>query len=113
MFSKLAIIVTTLFAALAAAAPAPWGETPAHGQCAVGDQTCCDSVQSADSPEAAQLIASLGLQVAADILVGLHCSPIGAAVLTSSSCSQQPTCCNRDQFGAIVAVGCNPLNVGA
>jgi len=114
MFSKLAIVATTVFAALAVAAPAPAAWNGPSGQSSTGSQQCCNSVQKADSPQASKLLGALGLQVAADLLVGITCSPISiAAIAGGSSCSQQPVSCNNDNFNGIVALGCTPLNVAA
>lgn len=55
------------------------------GQCSTGPQQCCDKVQNADAPQAAQALGSLGLQVAADVLVGLTCTPITVIGVASGS----------------------------
>jgi len=110
MFSKLAIIAVATFTAVAAAAP--WEQIkrePSYaGQCSTGTQQCCDKVQNADAPQAAQALGSLGLQVAADVLVGLTCTPITVIGVAGSSCSQQPVCCNNNNFNGVVALGCIP-----
>lgn len=100
MFSKLAIVATVAFAAFAAAAPAPWAYVTifffllanssadvaiSQGQCSTGPQQCCDTVQKADTPQALKALGSLGLQVAADVLVGLTCTPISVIAISGAS----------------------------
>lgn len=84
------------------------------GQCSVGTQACCDSIQKASTPQAQQALGSIGAQAAPDVLVGLTCSPIGSGsewlvnisfftstfVLTMNELDSptQPACCNSDSF---------------
>ena len=71
MFAKLSIFSTV--AILAAA-------TPVFAQtCSTGPIQCCESVEQADSPAAAAILASIGV-VVQDVtaLVGLTCDPITA-----------------------------------
>jgi hypothetical protein len=104
MFSKLSLIVAVAVAVLAAAAP-----HERRGQCSAGTQACCNSVQKASSPQAQKALGSLGLQAAADALVGLTCSPISVVNGVGSECATQAVCCNTDAFNGIAAVGCNPI----
>jgi len=108
MFSKLALVATTAFAVLAVAAPTGGG-----GQCSTGEQHCCNSVQQSNSPQAAGLLGSLGVQLAGIVPVGLTCTPLSGLALSSQSCSQQPVCCNGNNFNGLVVIGCTPINVGA
>ncbi|PPQ69715.1 hypothetical protein CVT26_001632 [Gymnopilus dilepis] len=54
---------------------------------------CCDEVESAGNPGAAQLLALLGISVTPDYQVGLDCVPITIIGAGGSSCSAQPACC--------------------
>lgn len=50
--------------------------TPAD-QCSTGSIQCCNSVQSASSPDVTTILGLLGLVVdGEDVLVGLTCSPL-------------------------------------
>jgi len=107
MFSKLALIAATGFAVLAVATP-----TGGKGQCATGGQYCCNSIQNSSSPSVLALLGSVGGTAGANIPVGVTCTPvtvIGAAA--GSSCTQQPVCCNGNNFNGVVVVGCTPLSL--
>nr|VWP01544.1 Endopolygalacturonase (Polygalacturonase) [Ganoderma boninense] len=105
MFAK-ALLAFSALAVLAAATPAP---APAGGQsCSTGSIQCCNSVQAANSPAAAALLASIGV-VVQDLttLIGITCSPISvvnvggadawiADVLVNGDCSSAETVCCED-----------------
>ena len=71
MFTKLSIFSTV---AILAAATRVFAQT-----CSTGPIQCCESVEQADSPAAAAILASIGV-VVQDVtaLVGLTCDPITA-----------------------------------
>jgi hypothetical protein len=104
MFSKLSLIIAVAVAVLATAAP-----HERRGQCSTGTQACCNSVQKASTPQAQKALGSLGLQAAADALVGLTCSPVSVVNGGGSECVTQAACCNTSAFNGIVAIGCDPL----
>ncbi|KDQ62772.1 hypothetical protein JAAARDRAFT_203825 [Jaapia argillacea MUCL 33604] len=110
MFSKLSIALAASLAILAVATPTP-GE-PASS-CTTGPIQCCNSVEAANSPAAAGILASLGI-VVQDVtaLVGLTCSPITAVgVGSGSSCSASPVCCTDNSHGGAVSIGCVPVTL--
>ncbi|KDQ50477.1 hypothetical protein JAAARDRAFT_199882 [Jaapia argillacea MUCL 33604] len=110
MFSKLSIAVPTVLAILAVATPTP--NEPASS-CTTGPIQCCNSVESASSPAAAGILASLGV-VVQDVtaLVGLTCSPITAiGVGSGSSCSASPVCCTDNSYGGLISIGCVPITL--
>ena len=76
MFAKL-LALTTALAILAAATPAPAPAGSPSESCSTGSIQCCESVQTASSPAAASLLASIGV-VVQDIAtpIGITCSPI-------------------------------------
>jgi hypothetical protein len=53
--------------------PFPLTGTPKPSKCDVGQQLCCESLQSSDSPEMAKIFSSLGLEVAGKLLTGIQC----------------------------------------
>ena len=84
MFSKAALVAITAFAAVAVAGK--YNSTNDFtGQCQTGTQQCCNQVQTANDPQVAQALAAIPVQVAADILVGLTCSPISALGIAGNS----------------------------
>ncbi|KAF9003047.1 fungal hydrophobin-domain-containing protein [Cyathus striatus] len=102
MFSKVAIVVSALVLAVSA------GQ-----QCNTGDMQCCNSVKEASSPSIAGLLGALGIAVGSITgQVGVTCSPITAIGAGGNSCTQQPVCCEGNNFNGIVALGCTPINVG-
>ncbi|PPQ70441.1 hypothetical protein CVT26_013935 [Gymnopilus dilepis] len=107
---KLSALATIALAALAVATPARRNE-PAD-QCTTGSLQCCQSVEQADDPAAASIIKSLGI-VVQDVtaLVGLTCDPIAVVGAGSSSCSEQPVCCENNSFNGLIAIGCTPINI--
>ncbi|KAF9481861.1 hydrophobin-251 [Pholiota conissans] len=104
-FTALALV------SLAAANPTRRNGSPSN-QCNTGSLQCCNSVQTASSPAAASLLASLGV-VIQDVtaLVGITCSPITVIGVSGTSCSAQPVCCTNDSFNGVIALGCTPINI--
>ncbi|KAG6812250.1 hypothetical protein H0H92_003706 [Tricholoma furcatifolium] len=83
------------------------------GGCTTGEQTCCKSVEDANSPNVATLLGTL-LGVAAQGVtgqVGLTCSPLTVVLASGVSCNAQTVCCENNNFNGIVALGCTPINV--
>ncbi|KAI1798183.1 hydrophobin [Ganoderma leucocontextum] len=81
--------------------------------CNTGDIQCCNSVEDSNSTAISTLFSLLGIN-AQDITgqVGLQCSPltvIGAGV--GSSCSQAPVCCQNNNVGGLVSIGCVPIQL--
>jgi len=107
MFSKLTLVATVAFAVFASASP-----LSTRGECSTGDQVCCNTFQKASSPQAQEALGALAAEIGADVPIGLTCSPITALGLAGgSSCSQQPVCCNNDNFTGLIAIGCTPINI--
>ncbi|KDQ55051.1 hypothetical protein JAAARDRAFT_692493 [Jaapia argillacea MUCL 33604] len=108
---KLATFTTLSILAVATAA---WDTTPIPAsQCTTGPIQCCDTVESASSPAAAGILASIGV-VVQDVtaLVGLTCSPITViGVGSGSSCSASPVCCTDNSHGGLISIGCVPVTL--
>lgn len=101
MFSKLAVVATIAFAAIATAVPTGYiyiyisscdlyssdlFRDNRSGQCQTSDQYCCNSVQNAGSPQATAILGDLlAAVIGADVPVGLTCSPLTAIGLGSNS----------------------------
>ncbi|KAI1798187.1 fungal hydrophobin [Ganoderma leucocontextum] len=85
----------------------------ASGSCNTGDIQCCNSFEESDSAAGAGILSAIGVNVQ-DVtgLIGLQCSPltvIGAGV--GSSCSQAPVCCQNNNVGGLVSIGCVPVQL--
>ncbi|KAI9065017.1 hypothetical protein FKP32DRAFT_1610914 [Trametes sanguinea] len=120
MFAKLTAAFTafTALAILAAATPAP-NSTPtapaggSSGSCTTGTLQCCESVQSANSAALAPILAAIGV-VAQDLNlpVGLTCSAINVVdVGGSNACSTNAVCCENNNFGGVISLGCLPASL--
>ncbi|KAF6753387.1 hydrophobin-251 [Ephemerocybe angulata] len=122
MLHRISTVVTVLFLALIASAsvvlvertetPAPPTTPPPVSQCNTGPVQCCNSVQAANSPGLAGLLALLGVIVGPLTgQVGVTCSPLSVIGLPGNSCSAQPVCCTNNSFNGIIALGCTPINI--
>ncbi|KAF5325860.1 hypothetical protein D9611_000545 [Ephemerocybe angulata] len=73
---------------------------------------CCQSVQTAGSPDVTKIFGLLGISVEdVNVLVGLTCSPISVIGVPGNSCSAQPVCCTNNTFNGVVAIGYTPVNL--
>ncbi|TFY64146.1 hypothetical protein EVG20_g6047 [Dentipellis fragilis] len=127
----LSVLATS--AVMVAASPAPWGNpttTPAitttvtvtapattstapASQCNTGPVQCCNSVQSASSSSASDLLGLLGI-VLQDVnaLVGIDCTPISVIGAGSGAhCNAEPVCCENNNFNGLISLGCSPVNI--
>ncbi|KAF9461146.1 hypothetical protein BDZ94DRAFT_1264405 [Collybia nuda] len=76
-------------------------------QCTTGPVQCCNSLQSAsDLSEHRDLLSSVP-DMSKDTMVGVTCSPIEGE--GNNSCSAQTYCCNNNNFGGVIALGCAPV----
>ncbi|KAK0225422.1 hydrophobin-251 [Armillaria fumosa] len=114
MFSRisaftLAILALPLLVASSAVPQARTNTTVTGGKCnrfSAMLQPKSDAVQNA--------LGLLGIPIG-DITanVGLTCGPITVISLGTTSCANQPVCCEKNNFNGLVALGCTPLNVVA
>ncbi|KAH9850880.1 fungal hydrophobin-domain-containing protein [Lenzites betulinus] len=112
MFAKL----TSAFAALAilavATSAAP-NDAPPASSCSTGTLQCCSSVQSSDSSAIAPILAALGIVLQdVNVPIGLGCSGInGVGVGGSDSCSSNAVCCDSNDVGGLLSIGCLPASL--
>ncbi|RPD53870.1 fungal hydrophobin [Lentinus tigrinus ALCF2SS1-7] len=111
MFAKLLSIAS--LAILAAATPTPGGGGSGSGDCSTGPIQCCDTVEKASDPAAADILASIGVVVQdVDALVGLTCSPVTVVgVGSSGSCDANAVCCEDNSHGGLISIGCVPVTL--
>ncbi|ESK86849.1 hydrophobin [Moniliophthora roreri MCA 2997] len=124
MFARISaafIYVLMAFTVLAAATctpttvtvtpPASTATQPAS-QCNTGPIQCCNSVQSASSTPASNVLGLLGVTLTdLNVLVGLTCSPVTILGGIFGGCSATPVCCENNSFGGVIAIGCVPVNL--
>ncbi|TFK37361.1 fruiting body protein SC1 [Crucibulum laeve] len=108
MFSKVALVTVSL-AIFATATTIPQG---GNNQCSTGSVQCCNTVESADSAQAAKAIAGLGSLITGPITgqVGLACNPISVIGGGFNSCKAQTACCTDNNYNGVVVVGCSPIS---
>ncbi|EIW74588.1 hydrophobin [Coniophora puteana RWD-64-598 SS2] len=109
------VLSAIAFAVLIAAKPSRLDSRDGNGQCATGTLSCCNN---ALSPHDAQ--APLGQLGLGDLLngiagqVGVQCNPItGIGAGQGATCTQEPLCCDHDNYNGLISLGCNPVNVAA
>ncbi|KAJ7128556.1 hypothetical protein C8R44DRAFT_850958 [Mycena epipterygia] len=106
MFSKLSVVVTSVFITLAAANP--WTTPPVTPPTS---NQCCSSVQSSSSSDVSAIAALLGLDLSGlNVPVGLSCSPI--TVIGNNCGGTDVTCDAPDQaWGGLIAINCIPITL--
>ncbi|EIW58088.1 fungal hydrophobin, partial [Trametes versicolor FP-101664 SS1] len=78
--------------------------------CSTGPIQCCESTESAASPDGVALLDSLGVVVqGVNVLLGLGCSPISVIGAGGGACSANAVCCENNSFGGLVSIGCVPV----
>ncbi|PIL29302.1 hypothetical protein GSI_09353 [Ganoderma sinense ZZ0214-1] len=83
------------------------------GNCNTGDIQCCNSFEDSNSAAGLALLGTLGISVQNVVgQIGLQCNPvtvIGGQV--TSQCSQRPVCCQNNNVGGLISVGCVPVQL--
>ncbi|OCB87599.1 hydrophobin-domain-containing protein [Sanghuangporus baumii] len=82
--------------------------------CSTGPVQCCNSVQSASSEDASNMLGLLGVVLQdVNVPVGLNCIPISVIGAGSGgTCNAQTVCCENNQFQGLINIGCTPINIG-
>ncbi|KAG7445350.1 fungal hydrophobin [Guyanagaster necrorhizus] len=111
---SLAILALPLLVASSAVPKQETNTNVTGGMCNTGSAQCCKSVQDPKSEAAQNALGLVGVPIG-DITanVGLTCDPITVIGLGTTSCSNQPVCCENNSFNGVVALGCTPINVAA
>ncbi|KAF8154960.1 fungal hydrophobin-domain-containing protein [Crassisporium funariophilum] len=112
MFSKIALFAAASMAVFVAAAPTPGG---IQNSCNTGPVQCCNSTMDGESEQFNAITALLGI-VTGPVTgqVGVNCTPLTVVGLGSgASCTQQPVCCEGNNFNGLIVIGCSPTNINA
>ncbi|KAK0225461.1 hydrophobin-251 [Armillaria fumosa] len=109
---SLAILALPLLAASSAVPRQDTNTTVTGGKCNTGSAQCCKSVQDPESSAVQNALGVLGIPIGEITAnVGLACTPITVLGLGTTSCANQPVCCDNNNFNGVVALGCTPINV--
>ncbi|KAM5541800.1 hypothetical protein V8D89_004529 [Ganoderma adspersum] len=111
MFSRVA---TFTLAALPLLAAATALEARGGGpSCSTGPIQCCNTVEQANKPAAASILAGLDVVLQdPTVLVGLTCSPVTAiGVGGSGACTANAVCCQNNSYGGLISIGCIPVTL--
>ncbi|KAI0635197.1 fungal hydrophobin [Trametes polyzona] len=102
MFARAAAVASVLALPLLAAAQ----------NCNTGPIQCCNSVESADSAAVSGILSLLGV-IVEDVTakVGLQCTPVSVIGAGQSSCSAKPVCCQNNNVGGLISIGCVPVEL--
>ncbi|CDO70111.1 hypothetical protein BN946_scf184806.g38 [Trametes cinnabarina] len=108
MFPRIAMLAVGTLPILAAATPLASRDT-----CSTGDIQCCQSTEKAGSAAGTLLLGLLGIVLDdLNILLGLDCSPVTViGVGTGNACSAQTVCCENNDVGGLVSIGCVPISL--
>ncbi|KAH9850881.1 fungal hydrophobin-domain-containing protein [Lenzites betulinus] len=92
---------------------APSAPAGGNGTCTTGSLQCCQSILSANSTALAPILSLLGVVLQdLDVPVGLSCSGItGVGVGGSDACSANAVCCENNDLGGVIAIGCLPASL--
>ncbi|KAK0467951.1 hydrophobin-251 [Desarmillaria tabescens] len=99
----------TLLALAAFSAAQETNTTVTGGKCNTGSLQCCNPRLLPSTDALGLLNIPIG-EITAD--VGLTCDPITVIGLGTTQCTNQPACCEKNNFNGVVALGCTPINLG-
>ncbi|KAI0340964.1 fungal hydrophobin [Trametopsis cervina] len=82
----------------------------ARGQCDAAPVQCCNTVQSAGSPDAKNALDILSIVVKdLGIPIGLGCTPLNVlGVGSGGNCASTPVCCSENHESGI-SISCLPI----
>ncbi|KAH9896889.1 fungal hydrophobin [Cubamyces lactineus] len=104
MFARVAALSVLALPVFAAATPVR------RGDCNTGSIQCCNSVHNSDENAIAVLLGLLGLDAGSVTgQVGLQCSGISAVGAGQNSCQASPVCCENNNVGGLISIGCVPI----
>ncbi|RPD58200.1 fungal hydrophobin [Lentinus tigrinus ALCF2SS1-7] len=85
----------------------------AGGSCSTGAVQCCQHLEDANSAAGAALLSAVGIAVQGVTgQLGTQCSPISAVgVGGGSACSANAVCCQNNNVGGLLSVGCIPVQL--
>nr|AGC26951.1 hydrophobin [Polyporus umbellatus] len=109
MFARAAAFSLLALPLLAAATPVARD----GGNCSTGSVQCCNSVHDSKETAVSTLLGLLGVSLEGITgSVGLGCSPLSViGVGSGSSCSSDVVCCQNNNVGGLLSVGCIPVEL--
>ncbi|RPD65509.1 fungal hydrophobin [Lentinus tigrinus ALCF2SS1-7] len=105
MFARAAAFSLLALPLLAAASPLR------RGDCSTGEVQCCNSVHDSNENAISVLLGLLGIDLSSVTgQVGLQCSGIsGVGVGGGNACSSNTVCCQNNNVGGLISIGCAPI----
>ncbi|RDX54524.1 fungal hydrophobin [Polyporus arcularius HHB13444] len=104
MFARAATFSLLALPLLAAATPLR------RGSCNTGEVQCCNSVHETNESAISVLLGLVGVDVGSITgQVGLQCSGLSAVGVGSNSCSSNTVCCQNNNVGGLISIGCAPI----
>ncbi|KAI8974217.1 fungal hydrophobin-domain-containing protein [Trametes punicea] len=102
-----------MFARLAALSALALPLLVAAQNCNTGPVQCCNTLESANSPAGAAILGLLGVVLQdTTAQIGLQCVPIPViGVAAGDACDSHPVCCQNNNVGGLVSIGCVPVDV--
>ncbi|RPD65519.1 fungal hydrophobin [Lentinus tigrinus ALCF2SS1-7] len=102
----------TVTVTVTATAPGATVTQPAD-VCSTGSIQCCQSTEKANSAAGSAFLGLLGIVLKdTNVLIGLDCSPITVVgVGSGNSCSASTVCCENNNVGGLISVGCVPVSL--
>ncbi|CDO70110.1 hypothetical protein BN946_scf184806.g37 [Trametes cinnabarina] len=105
MFARVSALAVLALPLLATATPVRRG-----GNCNTGSIQCCNSVHDTKEDAVSALLGLLGLDVnSISGKVGIQCSGISGVGVGQSSCQASPVCCENNNVGGLISIGCVPI----
>ncbi|RDX45725.1 fungal hydrophobin [Polyporus arcularius HHB13444] len=85
----------------------------ADGSCSTGPVQCCESLEDANSAAGSALLSVVGVALQGVIgQIGLKCSPLSVVgVGSGNACSSNAVCCQNNNVGGLLSVGCLPVQL--
>ncbi|KAL7284177.1 hypothetical protein ACG7TL_001459 [Trametes sanguinea] len=105
MFARVSALAVLALPLLAAANP-----VRRDGNCNTGSMQCCNSVHETNENAVSVLLSLLGLDASSLTgQVGIQCSGISGVGAGQSSCQASPVCCENNNVGGLISIGCVPI----
>ncbi|EMD35896.1 hypothetical protein CERSUDRAFT_96121 [Gelatoporia subvermispora B] len=112
MFALKSIVTLALLSAPAFVLARP--QDSSSGQCSTAQIQCCDTMASGDSDHMRAVGKALKMDIDPGKTYGTGCTAGGmAGVGGGTTCTSAPMCCENNDFGGLIGLGCMsiPINL--